>query len=123
MRRPARRRTALIVRYRAPALSVLAFGALLAFATLAVAQSQLLISQKGRQFRPGVVTISRGETVQIVNDDADLRHHAYIDSDSLKYDSGDQEPGSRISIAFPAAGDFEVLCAIHPKMKLDVHVK
>jgi plastocyanin len=117
------RRTRLIVRYRTPALGFLAVGALLAFATLAVAQSQLLISQKGRQFRPSGVTIKRGETVQIVNDDADLRHHAYIDSDSLKYDSGDQEPGSKISIAFPVAGDFEVLCAIHPKMKLDVHVK
>ena len=122
MRSPARR-TGLIDRYRASALVALAAGALVAFATLAIAQSQLLISQKGRQFRPGDVTIRRGETVQIVNDDADLRHHAYIDSDSLKYDSGDQEPGSKISIAFPVAGDFEVLCAIHPKMKLDVHVK
>ena|SRR5690242_600956 len=115
------RRTGLIERYCAPAL--IAVAATLAFATLALAQSQLVISQKGRQFRPGDVSIKRGETVQIVNDDADLRHHAYIDSDSLKYDSGDQEPGSKISIAFPVAGDFEVLCAIHPKMKLDVHVK
>jgi plastocyanin len=120
MRRSARR-TALIGRYRASALAVLVTT--IACATLALAQSQLLISQKGRQFRPGEVTIKRGETVQIVNDDADLRHHAYIDSDSLRYDSGDQEPGSKISIAFPVAGDFEVLCAIHPKMKLDVHVK
>ena len=120
MRRSGRR-TGLIDRYRASALVALALT--LAFATLALAQSQSLISQKGRQFRPGDVTIKRGETVQIVNDDADLRHHAYIDSDSLKYDSGDQEPGSKISIAFPVAGDFEVLCAIHPKMKLDVHVK
>lgn len=122
MRRSGRR-TGLIDRYRASAFIALAAGALVVFATLALAQSQLLISQKGRQFRPGDVTIKRGETVQIVNDDADLRHHAYIDSDSLKYDSGDQEPGSKISIAFPAVGDFEVLCAIHPKMKLDVHVK
>jgi len=96
---------------------------LMAAGGFAVAQSQLVISQKGRQFRPGNITIKKGESVQIVNDDADLRHHAYIDSDNLKYDSGDQEPGSKISIAFPAAGDFEVLCAIHPKMKLDVHVK
>jgi plastocyanin len=110
-------------RYRAPALCFFVAGLLGALATLAVAQSQQVISQKGRQFRPGDVTIKRGGSVQIVNDDADLRHHAYIDSDALKYDSGDQEPGSKISIAFPVAGDFEVLCAIHPKMKLDVHVK
>ena len=110
-------------RYRAPILCFFAASTLAAFATLAIAQSQLSISQKGRQFRPADVTIKRGETVHIVNDDADLRHHAYIDSDNLKYDSGDQEPGSKISIAFPVAGNFEVLCAIHPKMKLDVHVK
>jgi len=103
---------------------VLLGAAALALAgTLALAQALPMISQKGREFRPGEVTIKRGASVQIVNDDADLRHHAYIDSDNLKYDSGDQEPGSKISIAFPAAGDFDVLCAIHPKMKLTVHVQ
>jgi plastocyanin len=117
------RRAGLIERYRALAGLALATMVLMAAGGFAVAQSQLVISQKGRQFRPGNITIKKGESVQIVNDDADLRHHAYIDSDNLKYDSGDQEPGSKISIAFPAAGDFEVLCAIHPKMKLDVHVK
>jgi plastocyanin len=88
-----------------------------------LAQSPYPISQKGREFRPTEVTIKRGDSVQIVNDDADLRHHAYVDSDNFKFDSGDQEPGSKTAIAFPVAGDFEVLCAIHPKMKLDVHVK
>jgi plastocyanin len=97
---------------------------LTALGTLAVvAQSQFVISQKGREFRPGTITIKRGDSVQVVNDDLDLRHHAYIDSDNFKYDSGDQEPGSKTSIGFPVAGDFDVLCAIHPKMKLVVHVK
>jgi len=91
--------------------------------TLALAQAVPMISQKGREFRPGEVSVKRGGSIQIVNDDGDLRHHAYIDSDTLKYDSGDQEPGSKISIAFPAVGDFDVLCAIHPKMKLTVHVQ
>jgi plastocyanin len=88
-----------------------------------VAQSQFAISQKGREFRPGTITVKRGDSVQVVNDDADLRHHAYVDSDTFKFDSGDQEPGSKTNIAFPVAGDFDVLCAIHPKMKLVVHVK
>ncbi len=101
---------------------LLGAAALVLAGTLAFAQVLPLISQKGREFRPGEVTVKRGGSVQIVNDDADLRHHAYIDSDNLKYDSGDQEPGSKISIGFPSAGDFDVLCAIHPKMKLTVHV-
>ncbi len=87
------------------------------------AQSQNVVSQKGRQFQPGEMTINRGEALLIVNDDGDLRHHAYIDSDTFKFDSGDQEPGSKTSITFPTAGTFDVLCAIHPKMKLVVHVK
>jgi len=89
----------------------------------ALAQQAYIVSQKGRQFRPGEMTIGRGQTLQVVNDDGDLRHHAYVDSDTFKFDSGDQEPGSKTNITFPVAGDFDVLCAIHPKMKLVVHVK
>jgi plastocyanin len=80
------------------------------------------ISQKGRQFHPGEISIKRGETLQIVNDDGDLLHHAYIDPPQFAFDSGDQQPGTRTEITFLATGEFEVLCAIHPKMRLVVHV-
>jgi plastocyanin len=104
--------------------AAMAVASLIGFGTLAgLAASQYMVSQKGREFNPGIVTVKRGEAVTIVNDDADLRHHAYIDSDKFNFDSGDQEPGSKTSIAFPIAGTFEVLCAIHPKMKLVVHVQ
>jgi plastocyanin len=82
-----------------------------------------VVSQKGREFHPNELTIKRGETIEIVNDDGDLRHHAYIKSDSFSFESGDQEPGSKTNITFPVRGDFNVLCAIHPKMNLVVHVK
>jgi plastocyanin len=99
-------------------------GALTAFAMLSgSAFADYSISQKGREFHPGEITIKRGETIKIVNDDADLLHHAYIDSPKFSFDSGDQEPGSITPITFAVAGDFDVLCAIHPKMKLTVHVK
>src|ERR1700692_3424480 len=88
-----------------------------------LALPQYSISQMGREFHPGEITIKRGETVQIVNDDGDLLHHAYIDSPKFSFDSGDQEPGSKTDITFPVPGDFDVLCAIHPKMKLVVHVQ
>ncbi|MGN6569963.1 MAG: hypothetical protein ACTHLO_00935 [Pseudolabrys sp.] len=87
------------------------------------AAQQYNVSQKGRLFHPDTLTIQKGETLVIVNDDGDLRHHAYIDSPTFSFDSGDQEPGSRATITIPVAGDFDVLCAIHPKMKLTVHVK
>jgi plastocyanin len=80
------------------------------------------VSQKGRAFQPTELTIRRGETVQIVNDDGDLLHHAYVDSERFSFDSGDQEPGSKTNVTFPISGAFTVLCGIHPKMKLFVRV-
>jgi len=84
--------------------------------------SGTIVSQKGRTFHPDTLTLTRGETVMIVNDDSDLLHHAYIDSPTFSFDSGDQEPGSRTPITFSEKGVFQVLCGIHPKMKLVVKV-
>ncbi len=88
-----------------------------------LAAGQHVISQKGRAFHPNKIVIAPGDTLLVINDDGDLRHHLYIDSGSLKFDSGDQEPGSKTPIQFPTAGEFAVLCAIHPKMVLSVQVK
>ena len=110
-------------RARRPITVAVAAVTLTALGTLVGAAPQFSISQKGREFHPGEIAIKRGDSIQIVNDDADLLHHAYIDSDKFSFDSGDQKPGSITPIAFPVAGDFDVLCAIHPKMRLVVHVQ
>jgi len=111
-------------RVRRPLAVVTTAGALIGVGTLVgLALPQYSISQKGREFHPGEISIKHGETIEIVNDDADLIHHAYIDSPKFSFDSGDQEPGSKTDVTFPAAGDFDVLCAIHPKMRLVVHVQ
>jgi plastocyanin len=99
-------------------------GALTALGTAMVsAVPDYSVSQKGREFHPGEITIKRGDTLKIVNDDSDLLHHAYIDSPAFSFDSGDQTPGTVTPIAFTVAGNFNVLCAIHPKMLLVVHVQ
>lgn len=110
-------------RSRRPLAVAAAAAALIGLGTLVGLALPQTISQKGREFHPGEITIKRGDTVQIVNDDADLIHHAYVDSPKFSFDSGDQEPGSKTDITFPVAGDFDVLCAIHPKMRLSVHVR
>jgi plastocyanin len=97
---------------------VIGFGTL-----VGLASPQYSISQKGREYRPGEISIKQGETLQIINDDADLLHHSYIDSPKFSFDSGDQQPGSKTDITFTVAGNFDVLCAIHPKMRLIVHVQ
>ena len=81
------------------------------------------ISQRGRLFSMSSVTLTAGQRLRIVNDDADLQHHAYVDSNTFKFDSGDQEPGSQTDITFPVTGVFTVQCGIHPKMKMVVTVK
>ena len=116
-------RTEKVKRLLFPAYCTLAFAAGIVTTALAVGVPQIVVSQKGREFNPGEVSISRGDTIQIVNDDGDLLHHAYIDSKKFSFDSGDQQPGSTTNIMFPQTGDYIVRCAIHPKMKLSVHVK
>ncbi len=91
-----------------------------AWADLASPKYQVL--QKNQAFNPGDLAVKRGETVQIVNDDDDLLHHAYVDSTTFRFDSGDQEPGAQVDIVFAVPGTFTVLCGIHPKMKLIVRV-
>ena len=90
---------------------------------IGLAVPQYSISQKGREYHPREISIKRGETLQIINDDADLLHHSYIDSPKFSFDSEDQQPGSKTDITFPVAGNFDVLCAIHPKMRLVVDVQ
>lgn len=81
------------------------------------------VSQKGRAFQPNSLVIRRGEAVEIINDDGDLLHHAYVDSPAFNFDSGDQSPGEKAQIVFTVPGTFSVLCGIHPKMKLAVRVE
>lgn len=101
-----------------------AAGALTALGSwIVLAAPPTSVSQKGREFHPGEISISRGDTIRIVNDDGDLLHHAYVDSAAFSFDSGDQKPGSVTPVTFPVTGDFKVLCAIHPKMLLVVHVR
>jgi plastocyanin len=80
------------------------------------------ISQKDQEFRPREIVIKRGEALRFINDDGELLHHAYLSSDNFSFDSGDQQPGSKFDVIFPVVGDYTVLCGIHPKMKLAVHV-
>ncbi len=97
-------------------------GLCLLCASASVAGTDVTVSQKGRKFNPLSVDVMRNGSLIIVNDDGDLLHHAYIESADFNFDSGDQKPGSRTRIVFPFTGDYRVLCGIHPKMKLMVHV-
>jgi plastocyanin len=117
--RPSRLRLSLV----ASTVLSLGLGMAVALGTIGALQAAgVVVSQKGRAFQPGSLTLVKGETIVIVNDDSDLLHHAYIDTPTFSFDTGDQEPGSRTPVTFTTPGVFQVLCGIHPKMKLVVRV-
>ncbi|MGJ8560515.1 MAG: cupredoxin domain-containing protein [Litorimonas sp.] len=99
---------------------------LIAFPAGVLAQSAtddvITISQKRRKYAPGAVTLKPGETLRIVNDDIFL-HHAFVDEEALQYDSGSMEEGETRDIEFTEAGNYQVRCAIHPRMRLAVTVQ
>ena len=62
-------------------------------------------------FRPGVLTISRGDVVKWKNR-GDLTHT----STGSNWDSGSVSPGETFRRRFRRAGTFNYRCSIHPEM-------
>ncbi|MGU3362882.1 hypothetical protein ACLBWX_21380 [Methylobacterium sp. M6A4_1b] len=81
-----------------------------------------IVIQKARQFGFRAVTLQAGGSIVLSNEEATAVHHAYIEADGVRRDFGDQAPGSRTTMVFSQRGDFLVLCGVHPKMSLAVHV-
>ena len=59
--------------------------ALLMVSVSALAEGPVVVSQKGKVFTPGEITIPVGATVRIMNDDRVL-HHVYIESPEFNFD-------------------------------------
>lgn len=89
---------------------------------VALAADSLLVIQKGRQFDRAEVTIDAGSTIAFENRDPFL-HQLYVASQTFSFDSNEQSPNTTIDLRFPVKGDFRVMCGIHPKMALSVHVR
>jgi len=79
------------------------------------------ISQHDKTFTPTHVRVRRGERIWILNNDT-RTHNIRVFDRKLDFDSGAQEPGETVQIAFPQAGNYLVFCGIHPKMELAVDV-
>jgi len=79
------------------------------------------IHQKGRVFSAESVTIKKGEALTFVNDDT-IPHNILSASKGNEFNLGSQAPGVATDVTFKEAGDVQVLCAIHPRMKMMVKV-
>jgi len=80
------------------------------------------VAQDNKAFAPTHIKLKRGEKIWIVNNDT-RTHNVRIFDPRLDVDSGAQEPGETVEVAFPKAGKFLVTCGIHPKMELHVDVE
>lgn len=90
-------------------------------AAIVAAADTLTVSQYNRQFAPAQLKLERGSTIHIVNDD-NVTHHVFINAPGMQFDSGEQPVGKTVDLTFDRAGNFTVLCAIHPTMRLKVAV-
>lgn len=83
--------------------------------------SQVTVTEKGKVFSQSDVTIKVGDTVLFVNDD-DVSHNVMSTNPDNKFNLGLLPPGNSTPVTFNAPGTIVVLCAIHPTMKMTVHV-
>lgn len=79
------------------------------------------ISQKGRNFTPGEVTVKRGDMVRFVNDDF-YGHNVYSETEGASFDIGLQAPGEERDVVLEKLGIVDVRCRIHPRMRLSIIV-
>jgi plastocyanin len=88
--------------------------------TGALAATQV-IHQQGRAFSSESLTVKKGEAITFLNDDT-VPHNVMSASTGNEFNLGSLPPGSSTDVAFKEAGDVQVICAIHPRMKMIVKV-
>ena len=81
-----------------------------------------VIDQKGKTFIPHAITVAVGDTITFKNSDP-FAHNAYTDDEANEFDIGMQSAGTSVKATVKAAGTFNVECAIHPNMLLEVTAK
>jgi plastocyanin len=79
------------------------------------------IGQKGRHFSESEITIKKGDTISFVNDD-NISHNVLSSTPGNEFNLHSQAPGTSTSVTFDKVGDVNVICAIHPTMKMVVKV-
>lgn len=101
---------------------ILTASTLLLVMALPSQAAEVTVLQKDKAFAEKEITIKAGDTINFVNED-DITHNVYSRSKGNKFDVGAQRPGTSVTQSFPQAGKAKVRCAIHPKMKMTVHVE
>ena len=86
----------------------------------ALAATQV-IHQQGRAFSVESMIVKKGESVTFLNDDT-VPHNIMSISKGNEFNLGSQVPGNTTDVTFKEVGDVDVICAIHPRMKMLIKV-
>jgi plastocyanin len=81
-----------------------------------------VVTQKGKTFAPGTLTIKPGDKVVFKNDD-EITHNVFTVSKGMEFNVKAQAPGESTEHVFATEGVAEVRCAFHPRMQLTIVVK
>jgi plastocyanin len=81
-----------------------------------------VVHQQGRTFSVENVSLKKGEALTFLNDDS-VPHNIMSASKGNEFNLGSQAPGTSTDVTFKEAGDVQVICAIHPRMKMTVKVE
>ena len=79
------------------------------------------ITQKNKKFSVSEITIKTGDRITFVNDDT-VSHNVFSDAKGAEIDIL-QRSGRSDTVRFTQPGTFELECALHPEMKLEVRVR
>ena len=101
-------------------LTLYTFVILSGFSVGAFAATKV-IHQQGRAFSAESISLKKGESVTFLNDDT-VPHNIMSASKGNEFNLGSQAPGTSTDVSFKEAGDVQVICAIHPRMKMMVKV-
>lgn len=101
--------------------AVVILGGVLGSLSAVALTSDQIVGQHGRKFSIDSVTVRKGVALTFLNDDS-VPHNVVSLSKGNEFDLGSQSPGTSTDVTFTAAGEVNVICAIHPRMKMVVTV-
>ena len=101
-------------------VAVCAIAAFLSGNIAALAASKTIL-QKGKVFSETEIVIAKGDTINFVNDDT-VTHNVMSKSPGNEFNIGAQAPGVSAPVTFGAVGTANIICAIHPQMRMNVKV-
>jgi plastocyanin len=99
----------------------LALLATLTVACSAAQSSEVVVNQKNKAFSTAKLTIHSGDKVTFRNDDSFV-HNVFSLTEPGSFDLGTYPQGQAKSVTFAKPGTYDIECAIHPEMKLQIVV-